>query len=75
MKLDHYRWFGAKLFNSCAHYSFQDSMADKLAAAIRKELGCSARVVQTQSPGVRHVFVPQAQLDAAMQIASRGEFN
>jgi hypothetical protein len=50
-------------------------MANKLADAIRAEIGCKARVVQDQGTGYRHVFVPVENESKAREIAFRREFS
>lgn len=74
MKLMHVRRFSGRQFISVTHYAHKDDLADKLAAAIRKETGARARVVH-DATGFTHVFVERAKEHDAQTIAERREFN
>ena len=75
MKLIHRRKLGGVRMESVQHYTYGDQTADNLAATIRTELGCKARVVQDRGTGYRHVFVPLANEASAREIARRREFS
>ena len=70
MKLQHTRWIKGELFCDVTHY-YEGDLAKPLAAKLRRELGCKARVIK--SNGYEFVFVPERFLDDAIQKAEELE--